>query len=780
MQSQSRNGLVVILAAFLLISSHAQSTFGQELSAKAVQKAIDKGIGFLRGQQEVHSMAGGIEALKALAMLNAGVPPNDKEVKKLINRIVNLGQARNVSNYVISLRIMVLAAADPEGKVFTRQIRKDVQTLVNSQVKAGKNMGGWSYQGFGAGGADASNSQFSLLALHEAGLVGVEVDQEVWLRAAEYWKNCFVPNEGGFSYFVGGRDIKGSMTCAGISSFVIIDENLQAKNGLIENGNVVCCGQGGRSKYIRAASRWLGDNFTVRANPKPRRGADRNTKFYYLYALERAGRLSGERFFGEYDWYREGAQQLLKDQILSGAWQGNNGLYENVESIATAFAILFLSKGKRPVVFGKLQHSGGEDWDQHPKGVHQLTKNLETSWRMKLNWQTVRRNATTNDMLEARVLVISGRNQLDLTDREKVALKKYVESGGFILAEACQGDGCGDNVRFDQEFRILMKELFPESNLEPLPKDHPIWTAQNKLIPDPEFPLLGLQACCRTSVVFCRRALSARWQVDRKGLRRLLNPKSEEQVQWCTDLGVNIAAYATGRQLRDKLDIPKVDQGKSVLTLNERVLVLPKLDHGGGADDAPNAWRNILQEAERVGLRIKLQKKMINANLEELIDHPFLFMHGRDAFFFSDEEREALKLYLERGGFILADAICASQPFADSFKKEMSQIFPGSEFKLIPPDHPLWTDPKFGFPLDRVTLRRPDPNRGGFAELKIPPKMEALIVNDQIKVIFSPYDLSCAMENVAASQCEGYLRDDAAIMAIKILFYVLRRTADNM
>ena len=39
---------------------------------------------------------------------------------------------------------------------------------------------------------------------------------------------------------------------------------------------------------------------------------------YYLYGMERAGRLSGQRFFGDHDWYREVAEYLV-------AYQGRRG-----------------------------------------------------------------------------------------------------------------------------------------------------------------------------------------------------------------------------------------------------------------------------------------------------------------------------------------------------------------------------------------------------------------------------------------------------------------------
>jgi len=44
---------------------------------------------------------------------------------------------------------------------------------------------------------------------------------------------------------------------------------------------------------------WLAKNFYVHQNF----GGGQQWRFYYLYGLERAGRLAGVRFLGEHDWF---------------------------------------------------------------------------------------------------------------------------------------------------------------------------------------------------------------------------------------------------------------------------------------------------------------------------------------------------------------------------------------------------------------------------------------------------------------------------------------------
>ncbi len=61
----------------------------------------------------------------------------------------------------------------------------------------------------------------------------------------------------------------------------------------------------------------------------------------------------------------------------TGMWRGLNHV-EQEPKIGTSLALLFLSKGRRPVLMGKLQHGGGDDWNHHRGDVANLTTYVET------------------------------------------------------------------------------------------------------------------------------------------------------------------------------------------------------------------------------------------------------------------------------------------------------------------------------------------------------------------------------------------------------------------
>jgi hypothetical protein len=73
--------------------------------------------------------------------------------------------------------------------------------------------------------------------------------------------------------------------------------------------------------------------------------------------------------------------------------------------------------------------------------------------------------------LAGRPLVyLTGHGAVALDPAEKGALKRYLERGGLLWADAC----CG-RAEFDASIRKFMAELFPEGRLAPLAADHPLY-----------------------------------------------------------------------------------------------------------------------------------------------------------------------------------------------------------------------------------------------------------------------------------------------------------------
>jgi len=748
-----------------------------EIDAQQVRDAMTDAVKYLKAKQQdrgnwndLASMPGGVSSLCTLALLNCGESPDDRHVKRALRYLSSL---RLEKTYSVALQTMVFCEVDP--KAYRLQILRNARWLESQQISVGPHRGGWSYPHAAAGGGDPSNSQFALLGLYEAERAGVKIKRRTWELARGYWLTR-QRQDGSWSYRP-EQTGTGSMTCAGIASMVIVTGRLNDGDARVDGNQVFCCGEQTDNEAIEKAQHWLGRNFSVNRNP----GSQSGWLFYYLYGVERVGRLTGQRFIGELDWYREGADMLLSARQVGRFqryWKGV-GRFETDRAVATSLALLFLSKGRRPVLLSKLKHSTSVDWNRHRADLANLTAYVEKRWKKKLTWQTIDAKAVeVEDLMQTPVLYLTGRDELKLTKEQKETLRKYVAAGGFIFADSTSAVAGEGGKGFDRDFRALMKELF-KSPLRALPLSHPAYYAEQEINPKYRRVLFGIDACCRTSVIYCPENLSCHWEVANPRAAENYSADVRASIRAALQTGANVLAYATGRQLKEKLDAPRITNSGAKQKIDRGTLYVIKIKHGGDSDAAPNALPNLMQAARQsLKMRINSEKRSVALTDKNLFRYHLAFMHGRQQFRFSAEERTALKRFVDRGGFLLVDSICASREFSTAFRREMKAVFPDQPLVRILEGDAMLTDQFGGVDIRKVSRREPQLRRGRDplkANLrKVAPQLEGIKVNDRWAVVFSPYDLSCALESRESLECFGYVRDDAARIAINAILYALQ------
>ena len=757
-----------------------------EITAEQVRKAIDRGAGFLKQQQrradgswqDFVGRPGGVTALCTLALLNSGVEPDEPHVRRALEYL--RGKTFK-STYAVALQTMALCKS---GRQLDEvKIRQNVKYLESRQIRTAPNKGAWAYNGQGGNG-DNSNTQFALLALHEAERAGVAVSPQTWTLARDYWESC-QNLDGSFGYRR-GHSGTGSMTCAGITSLIVTADQIGKGNAQAEGDRVRCClAKEVDGDRIEKALDWLGRNFSVKSNPGI---PGRIWQLYYFYGLERAGRLSARRFIGKHDWYRKGAEYLVENQDrLSGFWEGV-GRDEANQLIATSYALLFLSKGRRPILLSKLKHGTGDDFNAHRHDVGNLTRYVESRWKFDMTWQVVDLDAAgVEDLLQSPVLYYcGGQNALPATDeaRDQLArkIRDYLDRGGFLFAEAYRND-----TGFDAGFRALMKRVFtePEYQLQRLEAEHPIWRAEEKVV-RPRW-LEGIEFGCRTSVVYARPdppsaprpSMSCLWELSRGGRQKKFSPETQAQVQSALAMGINVLAYATNRELTGKEEYLQEKSDGQKDPVKRGRIVIAKLQHPGGCNAAPRALATLMKTAgDKLKIRTGTRDQLLKITDEALFDYHIVFMHGRHRFRLTDTERRQLKTYIERGGMLFADSICASKAFTESFRREMAAMFPDRKLARIPAADPMFTTKYGGSSLKSVTRREPR-RQGDDGPMKAtehtgPPDLEGIEVDGRWGVIFSRYDVSCALEKHNSLECHGYTREDAARIGLNVLLYSLQ------
>ncbi|MEO1999948.1 MAG: DUF4159 domain-containing protein, partial [Planctomycetaceae bacterium] len=647
MLGKSKIARWLIVTCCLLSCLRPRCATAAELTARSVLDAIDRSRQFLVSKQSedgswsvpvLGQYKVGVTGLVVLSLINGGLTAKHPKVQRALSYLRSV--KRPTSTYNISMMIMALVAANEQGADQAR-LHTLTQILENGQIRRGNDTGLWGYsvgqQGLDRG--DHSNGQLAILALRDATEAGIPVDRATWQRARNHWISAQNRSDGGWGYTVSDVRSSGSMTVAGIATLVITAEMLRDDQDVRPDGTVNCCPQQESDQALERGIAWLEKRFSVRHNP----GAG-SWLLYYTYGLERAGRLSARRLFGEHDWYREGATHLISAQSARGFWRGA-GHGESDPVIGTSFALLFLSKGLSPVLINKMKFgprapgAGGnrvldDDWNNHPRDVRNLTRLISgmPRWPKLVATQTIDigqlpQQEPVSVLRDCPILYMSGQEnpRTRLKDRQVALIRDYLDQGGFLFAvRNCSG------AAFHDGMHELVGDLYPdgEARLKKLSADHPVFRAEFPLDPR-SIELWGVDAGCRTTVIYCPEDVSCLWDrwarvdpPDRPAALKL-------RVQRATRIGVNVVAYVTGRRppLRISDETPFAEDA-NLDRIERGFIKIAKLKHSGGWDTAPRALRYLLTSLNRTaGVSTSTVQRSVLPADPSLFRYPLIYMH---------------------------------------------------------------------------------------------------------------------------------------------------------
>ena len=747
MPGKTHKALVVLLLAATALGAVCPAAGA--VRNEDVKRAIQRALAYLRQTQRADGNwaggghRGGVTSLALLALLHAGVPANDPAVQRGLRA---LDGVPNEATYVVGLKAQVYALLEDPKYI------PKLQAAATFLIEAQNDNGMWSYgriPGRSLGRGDNSNTQFALLGLHEAAKAGIKVPDEVWTRSRAHFVNVQT-NDGGWGYRNENRAY-GSMTTAGLASLYIVGLRLNVPGERVFiSGAYPACGFYQQNVVLAAGLRWMADNFSVRENPGKGRGT---WLYYYLYGMERVGMISGMRNFGRHDWYRQGAEFLVDRQ-------GRGGSYGGV--LDTSFALLFLSKGNRPVLIQKLRWKGSREpsWNRNLHDLENLTAWIGEKFGKRVAWQTASLELPLQELRVAPIVFITGHEfPPGLTGAEKKKLRAFVESGGTLLCEAC----CGKKA-YDTGFRQFAVEAFPEYRLRRLDKTHPVFRSYYKMTE--LYDLHGIEVGCRTGVFYSPRALSCLWELQ-------TIPKWSDLS---FKLGTNIAAYATGKELlRDKLDLVELPARRKEEQLREvprGAIRIARLIHQGDYKADIHCEANLaamLRDQAKVD--VVARGRHLRPNDEKIFEYPVVFMTGHFTFEWSEEEIAALRVYLNRGGCLIADSCCGRKAFDKSFRAMVAKLYPAKSLKPLPANHPIYTG-QVGVPLGELRYRRILADQLKSRGTTHPP-IEAVTVQGRTVILYSKYDWSCALEGDNPYSCRGYVDADGKKLALNLFLYAI-------
>ncbi len=746
-------------------------------SAESVEKAIKKGVEYLRGSQGGDGSWPGFDqypigptAIATYALLESDmVKVADPKMKSALDW---LGKRQVPARMLVGARPGAAAAPIAAGgtNIFCHKtyelglranaflaamkrsgmanspyklfLRSDVLMLMLSTAN-----GSYGYDSLGDGksSGDNSNSQYGVLGVWAGVQADEEVPREYWYKVLKHWLECQT-SEGGWGYN-GRSNPTHTMTAAGLASMFLCYDNL------LSDGFVKCDQGPAVQAVLRPLNKgldWMDKNFGGIAQGGGGWG------YYLLYGVERVGLASGYKYFGKADWFKLGAEKLLRSQSGNGSWQGGGG----GPDVSTAYALLFLIRGRHAVLFNKLEYDG--DWNDRPRDMAKLTQWIGKKFEEStVNWQIVNLKVKPEEWLDAPILYISGATAPKFTDEQIAAIRRYVYMGGTIMScTECDGKG------FKEGIRAAYAKMFPKYKLELVPRDHKFFSINFKL-DNRVGTLQGLEMIhngARPLVIHTDRDMPRSWQL-------MLGDTDKMSFEG----PANIALYLTDGAVAEKSLAARgatVWPEKPEGAMDKQVIVA-RLTYNttggkeGNCDPEPLAWERFsrtMGQKYKVGVEVS-ELMPISKLAESRADVAVLC--GTDRIVAGDQEIKALQTFVAGGGLLYVEAVGGAwaarnaAAFAESGEALTSQVASGlpesvaavKRLRRLTIDSPVFAQK--GFVIDSVKFRRFSSQIDASADPR--PQLRGVLNAKNMPVIlFSNEDITGGLVGYACFEVHGY------------------------
>lgn len=715
---------------------------------------------------------GGLSSLATYALLASGMDPRTPQLQRAtgfllhanITSIYGLGLSSQIVDYLpvkdstdlVKRNVQLLLAGMYQPTAATlrqpQSWRKDVgfyhywvgdenistKATFSTQLNP-KTIGGPQPKG----GFDRSNSQYGVLGMWALAEIGGEVPTLYWQIVDAAWRRAQL-RDGGWRYNdeQDNPAATPSMTAAGVATLFITQDYVSEQNW----GE---CKGGMKDENIERGLAWM-DHHIEQAM---------GSGLYTMYGIERIGTASGRKYFGTADWYKIGMDHLVRTQKPDGTWGGSYGAIPD-----TAFALVFLSRGRAPVLMNKLEYGTvkpgdktPEPWDERPRDIANLAKFVGHENETYLNWQVVNLKVSPEELHDAPILYLAGNDKLEFTKEEQDKLRTYVNEGGMILGN----DDCGKG-HFTKAFMDLGKKLFPNPQYA--------WkqTAPGDFFYNEQFKnfrykpkVMELSNGVRKLMALIPEADPSRaWQTKSSGTKEDL-----------FGLGDNIFLYAVDKKnLMNKGDTYLVAVNEKITPI--KTMKVARLDVGENPDPEPAGWPRmaaIMHNSHKMTLQVAPVKPTAlapSAAGSGQAGFKVADLTGTGKISLSPSDRTALKQFVDGGGTLIVDAAGGDPAFADSAEQEISEAFPSAKLDLLSPENPVYREPgatpaRIGwrtFAIDKIT----DKHHA---------KLRGITVGNRVGVFFSREDLSAGIVGEPVDGIYGYDPATATDLMAAMLIY---------
>jgi hypothetical protein len=717
------------------------------VSDEQIGRAVERGVEFLlscfednrlrHGRNNNQSYYAGLNALAVYALLQSGqaiyderLNPRGRHMGALMDTMRDMPISGSHETYGRAIRATALALYyRPEDRA---TVQADVQWLI--QASRG---GAYTYSqpaGSGPRTWDNSNSQYGLLGVWSGAEVGIEVPRTYWAQVQNHWYETQAGNgQWGYRQPSGSNGTL-SMTVAGIASLFVTHDYLEAP----QFGSRV--GRPPFSEPLARALAWLesGDN-VLRTH---------GWVGYTLYGIERVGLASGFKYFGQHDWYRALAADLVGVQAPDGSWGGRSASMSD-RIVETSYALLVLARGRHPILLNKLRFDG--HWANRPRDAANLARFASRELERPLNFQVVPLSRPWTDWSDSPIVYLASHEPIPLSEDDRVKLRQFVDSGGILFT---QSDG--NSAAFSRFAETLARQLFAQE-LRVLPPDHELYRVNFRIDPRPIVRYVSNGS--RLLMIHSDVDLAADWQM-----------RAERSKRASFELGVNMFIYAAGKaDFRNRLSSTYLPEPPSS---SYRVRIA-RVYYGGNWDPEPYAWQRFARWfGYQTGYGLDIAR-IAPADLRAEL-YPLAHLTGTAAWTPTAAEGAALRRYVQEGGVLLIDACGGAVEFRNSIENELlAGAFDAPRLVVVSADHPLLAGSADG--MDRLTqaLLRPYARQ----QLGRDAGQIRMCTLGRGAIIYSPLDLTSGLLGTNTWGILGLRPDYAQSLAKNAVLWSLDREA---
>lgn len=434
----------------------------------------------------------------------------------------------------------------------------------------------------------------------------------------------------------------------------------------------------------------------------------------------------------------------------------------------TLAALFFLFAQNSLAQSGKELYGADVYWNATPSDVNNLLKKMKAQTDANFQMEIRTLGEISENPEQNPVLFRTGHYHFSYNAQEREKLRKYLLNGGMIIFNT----GLGSKPFYDSVVEELAK-IFPEQPLQKLAPDHPIFHSQYdvdrveyaKAVAasgfrgnEPWFD--GIEVNCRVVALVSRWCMAAGWQGDVQDDWQAYKPDSAFK------LGVNILSYASAMRAWAKNAAQAMRFVDKLKSYSDSVSVAQVVYDGVWKTRHAGLAVMLQTFNARTGIPVKFHLKELRLSDPAIFNSPVIYMTGHESFELKQEEKAALKRFLENGGFLFAEACCGRKGFDKSFRDLLRTMLPNQQLERIPVTAELFKQP------NKITAVGVTPGlMQESGQARAEPTLFGMQFNGNLGLIYSPFGLSGGWEMSQSPYARGINDVSATQIGQNIMLY---------